>query len=206
MKQQSITFKSHGLSIEGIVTLPINVNEPFSGVVLAHAHPLFGENMSSPIMITICEFLDKQGIATMRFNFRGVGESQGQFDRGDGEQKDLRSALSTFKNWPKLNKKKIGLLGLSFGAHMSMSVVPKEQWIAAIAMISPPTKSLDKYNNLSYKGPRLLIDGDMEPIKPTDSLGSDSYSPFALWEAQSWNKPETDIAQDVADFFSTSFR
>ncbi len=214
MRQQSITFKSHGLSLEGIVTMPTNVNSPFSGVVLAPAHPLFGEDMSSPLMVAICELLDKQGIATMRFNFRGVGESQGKFDRGDGEQKDLISALSTFRNWPKLNKKKIGLLGLSFGAHVSINVLSKEQWIAAIAIISPPIKSLDKYNNLSYKGPRLLIDGDMEPIKPTDGLESknatthnpDNYSPFALWKAQNWNGPETNIASDVANFFSTSFR
>ena len=100
MRQQSIGFRSGKLTLEGIVTIPQGVTGGSPGVVVCHAHPVLGGNMTSDVMHAICRSLDAAGIATFRFNFRGVGSSEGDFDQGKGEQNDLKSAFDTFRKWP----------------------------------------------------------------------------------------------------------
>ena len=78
MRQQSIGFKSGRLTLEGIVTLPQNAGGDSPGVVVCHAHPVLGGSMTSPVTHALCQSLDDAGIATFRFNFRGVGGSEGR--------------------------------------------------------------------------------------------------------------------------------
>ena len=112
MKQQGIAFSRRNMTLEGIVTLPTDLPAPFPGVILCHPHPLFGGSMVSPIMQTLCRVLDGEGIATLRFNFRGVGGSEGKFDQGRGEQEDLKAAMETLKRWPGVRGKRIGIAGV----------------------------------------------------------------------------------------------
>ena len=67
------------------------------GLVLCHPHPLYGGDMDNPVVVRAAEVAREAGLATLRFNFRGVGASEGSHDKGRGEQDDVRAALATLR-------------------------------------------------------------------------------------------------------------
>ena len=82
MRQTSIGFKSNGLNLEGIVSVPDDSPGPFPTVVICHSHPALSGNMGNKIVTAISDSALEHGIASLRFNFRGVGEStHGQHNR-----------------------------------------------------------------------------------------------------------------------------
>ena len=128
--------------MEGIVTLPSVGVGDCPGVVVCHAHPVLGGNMTSDVTHAICQSLDEAGIATFRFNFRGVGGSEGSFDQGKGEQDDLKSALDTFRKWPGVKKSSVGVAGVSFGAVVALDFFNKHRDQAALALVSPTVAAM----------------------------------------------------------------
>src|SRR5512132_3750608 len=69
-----------------------------AGVVLCHPHPLYGGDMDNPVIIRAAEVAQVLGVSTLRFNFRGVGDSTGAHDEGRGEQDDCRAALALLRS------------------------------------------------------------------------------------------------------------
>ena len=86
-ERKYITFESDGLNLEGILYLPQETGR-FPGVVICHPHPRYGGDMDNVIVATMARALCEVGIAALRFNFRGVGMSEGEFDRHHGEIND----------------------------------------------------------------------------------------------------------------------
>ena len=87
MPDTQVAFSSGTLSLQGILHLPVG-DGPFPGVVVFHPHPHMGGSMQNNVVIACCSGLVNQGIAALRFNFRGVGESQGVSEAGDAEIAD----------------------------------------------------------------------------------------------------------------------
>jgi alpha/beta superfamily hydrolase len=213
MKQQSITFKSGKLALEGIITLPADMPAPFPGVVLCPPHPLFGENMGSPVMQSLCLCLDGEGIATLRFNFRGVGGSEGSFDRGIGEQEDLKAAINTLKRWPGVKGTKIGTAGVSFGAVVTLDVLAKAKGIEALAAVAPTISGVRRSRLDKFKGPKLLMVGERDRLVPSEELRSvvTMLSPstdyvVVLGANHTWAGYEGHVAALVAGFLSKALR
>ena len=88
--EERITFNAGDIIIEGI----LKKNNSENGVVLAHPHPLYGGNMFDFVVESAANAFWGKGYTTIKFNFRGVGKSQGGFDNGRGEQEDLMAAIS----------------------------------------------------------------------------------------------------------------
>ncbi len=170
MRQQSIAFKVHKLTLEGILTIPTGLAGPFPGVVICHGHPLFGENMESNSIQMLCRAMDVEGIATLRFNFRGVGNSDGSFERGVGEQEDLYAAINTLKKWPGIKGNKIGMAGVSFGAVVVLDVLAKAKGVKALAAVSPTISGVSRSRFDKFKGLQLLIVGDKDKLVPSEEL------------------------------------
>ena len=213
MKQQSIAFSRRKITLEGIVTLPTDLLGPFPGVVLCHAHPLFGESMVSPIMQTLCRALDGEGIATLRFNFRGVGGSGGSFDQGKGEQEDLKAAVDTFKNWPGVIGKRIGLAGVSFGAVVALDVLAKAKGVKALAAVAPTLSAVRRSKLDKFKGAKLLVVGERDRLVPAEELRSvvTLLSPSVEYSVipgadHTWSGHEDQVATQVADFLAQALR
>jgi hypothetical protein len=80
-----VTFKTNGLNFEGVVAQPEAHAGPMPGVVVCHPHPLYGGNMDSSVVLAVAFALVEHGFATLRFNFRGVGNSDGRHGKGDEE-------------------------------------------------------------------------------------------------------------------------
>src|SRR5688572_2580189 len=87
-----VSGSAESLVLQGILARPEGFG-PFPGVVICHPHPLYGGDMENNVVQVITRALVKQGIAALRFNFRGVGLSGGRHGEGIGEQEDVRAAL-----------------------------------------------------------------------------------------------------------------
>ena len=212
MRQQSIAFRSGRLTLEGIVTLPSVGRGDCPGVVVCHAHPVLGGNMTSDVTHAICQSLDEAGIATFRFNFRGVGGSEGNFDQGKGEQDDLKSAFDTFRKWPGVKKSSVGVAGVSFGAVVSLDFFNKHQGQSALALVSPTVAAMRRSRLDKIKGGKLLVAGEQDKLAPADELISlGSVSPSVDCRVVSgadhtWAGHESEVARQIAEFFTGALR
>ena len=143
--QQNIEFLSDDLTLEGIISKPVTrIKIPC--VILCHPHPLYGGNMLNEVNINVAQTLYELGIASLLFNFRGVGNSQGTFENGKGEVRDLTSAYNFISNLPNINSDKIGVSGYSFGASIALELLFKNQQntkIKSFAFMSCPSTSLE---------------------------------------------------------------
>ena len=127
-----------------VETVPNEV--PVLGAVnLAHPHPLYGGDRFNPIVSALFERLPRLGFHTMRFDFRGVGESEGEYDDGNGERLDVAASIDWLSM---LVDDAIGggvwVVGYSFGALVGLSVVePRvEGWVAVAPPLSPDRRVL----------------------------------------------------------------
>ncbi len=156
---KKVTIPGQGIDLEGIISLP-HSGDPLGLVVVCHPHPLYGGNMYNHVVHTVCEKLEEKGMAWLKFNFRGAGQSTGTFANGIGEKEDVKAAVSFASGRPEINGEKIGLCGYSFGGLVAFSAAVEDGRVKAIAGVSPliqPEDLLDRYTR-----PKLLVCGDQD--------------------------------------------
>lgn len=129
------------------------------GVVVAHPHPQRGGSMHNNVVIALCEGLHAAGMASLRFNFRGVAQSAGAFADGLGEIDDVLGALSFLAEQPGVARHSIGLAGYSFGARVSLATVPRAFQVRALLCVAPPLREPVS----GFGCPILLLVGDRDP-------------------------------------------
>ncbi len=137
-----INFPSGKLSLEGIVYTPEG-NGPFPAVIVCHPHPQYGGSMDNNVVDSLCDRLVAKPFLAFKFNFRGVGESQGTFDNGIGEEDDVRAALKFLLTRKEVDMNRIGLAGYSAGAAWGLAATYQDVHIKALAAISPPLSVFD---------------------------------------------------------------
>ena len=169
MKEEKIRFHSKGLSIEGL----LNMQGGERGVVITHPHPLYGGTMHNQVVETLVMIYQDKGFSTLRFNFRGAGDSEGSYDHGKGEKEDVRSALRyLYDN----GKKQLDLAGYSFGAWVNAMITNPESMLSSMIMISPPVAFLD-FSFLSFN-PKIkaVVTGGKDDIAAVDRIRSFIYT------------------------------
>ncbi len=149
--------------------------------------------MSNPVVMTIAQTFNKNNFSTLRFNFRGAGNSTGTFDDGVGEQDDIRSAFSFLRGQ---GISKIWLSGYSFGSRMNASVVEKGCKIEDHIMVSPPAgfMSYDTIKHMPNSG--LIIVGDNDDIAPVQIIEDH----IKRWQIN----PELKVIENCDHFYSGS--
>ena len=154
MAEEKVFLEVDGLKIEGMLgSLPGE-----QGVVISHPHPLYGGSMHNSVVKTVAQAYREQGYSTLRFNFRGVEKSEGDFDNGVGEQEDVKAALKT------LGKKNMDLVGYSFGAWVNALGLPKFEKAQRFIMVSPPVSFIN-FSFLEYSPKiKLIICGTRDEI------------------------------------------
>ncbi len=154
MAEEKVLLEVDGLKIEGMLgNLPGE-----QGVVISHPHPLYGGSMHNNVVKTVAQAYREQGYSTLRFNFRGVEKSEGDFDNGVGEQEDVKAALKT------LGKKNMDLAGYSFGAWVNALGLPKFEKAQRFIMVSPPVSFIN-FSFLEYSPKiKLIICGTRDEI------------------------------------------
>jgi len=141
----------------------------WAGVVICHPHPLYGGDMDSGVVLAAAEACARRNIATLRFNFRGVGASTGQHDDGRGEQEDVRAALGDMRR--RLPGVAVALAGYSFGAVIATTVAQKTG-VAGLALIAPPLRITALPAPAAVLGPVAVIVGAEDQYCPPAALES----------------------------------
>lgn len=126
--------------------------------VVCHPHPLFGGTMHSRTAFYIARALEALGMPVLRFNFRGVGKSQGAYDEGAGERADLRAALDFMTA---RFARRMVLAGFSFGSmvairHLAAVADPR---VVAYLGVGVPADREALPRPWAWQGPKLLISG-----------------------------------------------
>ena len=111
-----------------------SLNPPVA--LLLHPHPLYGGTMNNPIVMELFNIFDALGFSTFRFNFRGVGKSEGKFDNGLGELADAAAALDWIQR-QNPNTNQCWVSGFSFGAVICMQLLMRRPEITRFVSVSP---------------------------------------------------------------------
>ena len=132
--------------------LEYEIDKPLSGTnkplaVLCHPHPLYGGSMHDAILSLTTAVLLKHEIMCVRFNFRGVGSSEGRHDKGEGEREDLKAITDHFSTLHP--EKPLWLVGYSFGASVAWKTIPEIK-PESVLLVAPPIKHMEfKQHGLS---------------------------------------------------------
>src|SRR5262245_35189836 len=162
MEEPTVIEVDSRLKLEGYLGFTAGAR---GGLVVCHPHPLYGGDMENPVVTRTAEVAREMGLATLRFNFRGVGTSEGTHDEGRGEQDDVRAALAALA--AKLPPgRPLGLAGYSFGAWVSAHVATRESCLSALGLIAPPLAMLDFGAPITPPLDVLLVRGTRDPYFP----------------------------------------
>ena len=160
--EEKISFLSDGFQLQGLLHRAGD-----KGVVVSHPHPLYGGNMYNPVVETITQTFRQQGYTTLRFDFRGVGRSQGAYDAGAGEKRDTCQAVAFLSQ---INGHEICLAGYSFGAWVNAHIHPDEAPVGDLIMVSPPVAFVDFGPVKHLKHLKLIITGSRDDIAPVHMI------------------------------------
>jgi alpha/beta superfamily hydrolase len=159
MGEKGVFFQSQGLNIQGLLSdLPAD-----RAVVVTHPHPLFGGDMLNNVVESLVQAYNEMGYSSLRFNFRGVGQSEGRFDEGRGEQEDVKGALDYMSG---LGKTQIDLAGYSFGAWVNGLSLETGHQSTRVIMVSPPVNFMDFSFLKQNDKIKLVISGSRDDIAP----------------------------------------
>jgi alpha/beta superfamily hydrolase len=162
--EDAVCRTSDGLDLEAELAVPPTPN---GAVVLAHPHPQQGGSMRSLVTSELFRTLPAAGIATLRFNFRGVEGSEGTFGGGIAEHDDVVAAIDRLR--VATSATPLVLAGWSFGADVSASVVDPR--LAGWFLIAPPLRVLpdDRLVAASDPRPKHLAVPEHDMFRPPDS-------------------------------------
>ena len=144
-----------------------SLNPPVA--LLLHPHPLYGGTMNNPIVMELYNIFDSLGFSTFRFNFRGVGKSEGKFDNGLGELADAAAALDWVQR-QNPNTNQCWVSGFSFGAVICMQLLMRRPEITRFISVSPQPNLYD-FNFLApCPASGLIVHGKKDEIAPLDDV------------------------------------
>src|SRR5271157_4387921 len=162
-----VIFTGAAGRIEGRYHPARQKNAPI-GIVL-HPHPQFGGTMNHQIIYQLYYAFVHRNFSVLRFNFRGVGRSQGTFDHGQGELSDTASAL----DWAQSinpEARSCWIAGFSFGAWIGMQLLMRRPEIDGFIAVAPPANLYDFSFLAPCPSSGLMINGDRDRVVPVNAV------------------------------------
>jgi len=161
---EKLTLDGPAGTLEAVLETPRN-RQPVATVVVCHPHPLYGGNMQNKVVHTLSRAFLAQGVAALRFNFRGVGESGGAFDEGDGELDDTLAAA----DWAQQRYAglPLWLAGFSFGGAMAIRAAVARQ-CAGLVSVAPAISRFAAHLTSQPECPWLIVQGDEDELVDID--------------------------------------
>jgi alpha/beta superfamily hydrolase len=133
--------------------------------LVLHPHPLYGGTMNNKVVFQIYQTFAKRGFAVLRFNFRGVGRSQGTYDNGLGELSDAAAALD-YLQLVNPNANQCWIAGFSFGAWIAMQLLMRRPELAGFVAVSPPASLFDFAFLAPCPSSGLIVHGGADDLVP----------------------------------------
>jgi alpha/beta superfamily hydrolase len=143
---------------------------PRAAVVFGHPHPMHGGTMHTKAVYQGSKGLTRIGCAVLRFNFRGVGSSEGAFDEGAGEMDDFRAALDFMAaRYPGIP---LWAAGFSFGSRIALETGAEDPRVSVLIGIAPPVnrEGYTWERTLVSEKPKFFVQGDMDELCPLKDL------------------------------------
>ena len=137
-------------------------------VIILHPDPSKGGTMHTKAVFRLYKLFIESGFSTIRFNFRGVGKSDGIFDDGEGELSDAACVLDWLQQY-NTNSKTCWVAGFSFGAWIAMQLLMRRPEINGFVSVSPPANMRDFSFLAPCPSPGLIVHGDKDNISSFDS-------------------------------------
>ena len=153
--------------IEGRYHHATDPNSPVA--LLLHPHPEYGGTMNNRVVYAMYQSFVKRGFSTLRFNFRGVGRSQGKFDNGQGELSDAATALDWMQGHNP-NASTCWIAGFSFGAWVAMQLMMRRPEISGFISAAPPASIYDFSFLAPCPASGLLVHGKADDVVPVGSV------------------------------------
>ena len=144
-----------------------DANAPIA--LMLHPHPQHGGTMNNKVVYTLFHTFARRGFSVLRFNFRGVGRSQGVYDRGEGELSDAAAALDWLQTYNE-NASACWIAGFSFGAWIGMQLLMRRPEITGFLSLSPPANMYDFTFLAPCPSSGLMIHGERDELVPEPSV------------------------------------
>lgn len=162
-----VIFNGPAGRIEGRYQPGKEPNAPVA--IIMHPHPEFGGTMNHQIIYDLFYMFVKRGFATLRFNSRGVGKSQGLFDHGPGELSDAAASLDWLQS---INPESKGswIAGFSFGSWIGMQLLMRRPEVEGFISIAPPENLYDFSFLAPCPSSGLIIHGSEDKVAPPDAV------------------------------------
>ncbi len=164
--EEPVTIPAGAITLEGLLSLPSPSAE--IGAVICHPHPLYGGEMRNNVVEALVDGFRAAGFATLRFNFRGVGDSGGAHDQGNAEQDDVKSAVTYLLS--RRAVKTVVVAGYSFGSFVGLKAGADDSRVHKLVGVALPVASRDASFLVSVTKPKLLITGDRDSHAPLDRI------------------------------------
>jgi uncharacterized protein len=216
-RHKQVTIPGRAGNLEGLLWIPEPGRTIHLAAVVCHPHPLYQGTMHNKVVYQAAKALDSLGIPVVRFNFRGVGASEGNYDHGRGEEDDVRSALdyveAQFPGVP------LVAVGFSFGAWVGLRVGCADARVVDLIGLGLPID--DRKLRFDYlrtcAKPKLLVQGesDQYAAKPHFERFVNAFNPEATKTTRMVFIPAADhffhghldkVAEAVRDWISTRHR
>jgi uncharacterized protein len=136
--------------------------------LVCHPHPFYGGTMHSKVVYRAAKAALALGVPTLRFNFRGVGNSEGEYAGGLGERDDVRAALDYLLT--RYSDASVCLMGFSFGAWVGLVVGAHHSRVDALVGLGVPTGSYDLSRLQGVTKPKLIVQGTEDVYGPRDQI------------------------------------
>ena len=183
-------------SIECLLSEAIeqSAEPPKRVAIICHPHPMFGGNMHNKVVHTLARFYRDLSTQVIRFNFRGVGASEGSYDEGVGEIDDL----TTIIDWLTLNIKpaEIELAGFSFGSYIAAAGAMRLQndaRLKRVILVAPPVHHFDFQGYANHNCPTIVAQGLEDEVVPADEV--------IAWAANNESSIQTIQMDNTSHFF-----
>jgi alpha/beta superfamily hydrolase len=141
---------------------------PAAAALVCHPHPLFGGTMHNRVVYRAAKAALEAGLPALRFNFRGVEKSEGEFADGIGEREDTRAALDYLR--ARFSEIPIVMMGFSFGAWVGLTVGAGDSRVGALVGLGLPNGSTDWSCLRSASKPLLIVQGTGDIFGPRPEI------------------------------------
>lgn len=171
--EKPVLFPSRGqpsFQLEGVVHSPATPSENMPLIILCHPQPA-SSDMHDPLLLHVAHTLAEAGMTALRFNFRGVGKSEGQQTDGRMEPLDVAGAIDCGLAQVGTNATKVCVVGHAFGAYMALTYAPFDLRVRTVVAISLPLyRATSSGFPRSFERPKLFVTGEFDEICPLYKL------------------------------------
>lgn len=188
-RAETATIEGPAGALEALVETP-RVGEPRAAAVVCHPHPQHGGTLDNKVAHTLARAFVAEGFLAVRFNFRGVGESEGRFDEGRGEVQDALAAVAFAKQ--RVPGAPVWLAGFSFGAAIAITAAA-EATVAGLVSVAPAVSRVADFTGPQPACPWLVVQGDRDELVNVDDT--------IEWVNGLEPGPELEVFEDTEHFF-----